>query len=367
MREIRFFYKFDVVHAAVIILEPSRFLLLPYYYPALKPRSITYRPWLARYSFCALLVTLCLLYAGGFTTTIGAGMAFTDWPLSNGSLNPEGWLQDPAMTAEHSHRLLGMIVGNLTLVLTIWIWRVDGRRWMRGMGFAALTLVIIQGILGGVRVLENEVNYAIVHGCVGQIFFCVLTAIAIGQTRTWHKLREDPSGTKGLNQTAGLILIGLLFAQLIIAAIMRHKGAGLAIPTFPLTPEGKLIPTDWYFGVAIHFAHRAMAAVILLAYAFWIVKLVRSTKNNFIRSLGLLSWLLLIVQISLGAAVIWTARTPSITTLHVLNSAFLLAATWATHFFCYHSTLEQARQVSSTSTKVASSPALTNTETITSR
>jgi cytochrome c oxidase assembly protein subunit 15 len=151
-------------------------------------------------------MTLFLLYAGGFTTTIGAGMVFPDWPLSNGSLNPEGWTQDPAMAAEHSHRLLGMIVGNLTLTLAIWIWWVDGRRWMRRMGFAALVLVIIQGILGGMRVLENEVNYAIVHGCLAQVFFCSLAAVAIGQpefgddgSRAHVRARErtptDPAAT----------------------------------------------------------------------------------------------------------------------------------------------------------------------------
>ncbi|MFU8847891.1 MAG: COX15/CtaA family protein [Opitutales bacterium] len=324
----------------------------------MKARSTVYRPWLARYSFVSLVVTLFLLYAGGFTTTIGAGMVFPDWPLSNGSLNPEGWTKDPAMAAEHSHRLLGMIVGNLTLALAIWTWWVDGRRWMRRLGLAALVLVIVQGILGGIRVLENEVNYAIVHGCLGQIFFCVLTAIAIGHTRTWHKLREEPSAVKGLSQTTGLVLIGLLFVQLIVAAVMRHKGAGLAIPTFPLTPEGSLIPSDWYFGVTIHFAHRALAAIILFTYAFWIVRLIRETKNLHIRSLGLLSWVLVLVQIALGAAVIWTGRTPFITTLHVLNGAFLLAATWGAHFFCYHAKLEQNDQ--RTDNQKAPSPAPTN-------
>ncbi len=306
----------------------------------MKERSTTYRPWLARYSFGTLVVTLFLLYAGGFTTTIGAGMVFPDWPLSNGSINPEGWMQDPAMAAEHSHRLLGMIVGNLVLVLAIWIWRVEARKWMRQMGLAALVLVIIQGILGGVRVLENEVNYAIVHGCLAQVFFCMLAAIALGQTRIWHQLRETPESTQRLTQTTGLVLMGLLFVQLIVAAIMRHKGAGLAIPTFPLTPEGRLIPDTWYFGVSIHFAHRALAVVITAVYGYWIVRLLRETAHGHIRALGISCCILLVVQIALGAAVIWMGRAPFITTMHVLNSAFLLAATWATHFFCYHSALE---------------------------
>ena len=77
--------------------------------------------WLAGYCFLTLAVTLTLLYAGGFTTTIGAGMVFPDWPLSNGSLNPPGWTTDQAMMAEHGHRLLGATVGTLCIVLCFWM------------------------------------------------------------------------------------------------------------------------------------------------------------------------------------------------------------------------------------------------------
>jgi cytochrome c oxidase assembly protein subunit 15 len=306
----------------------------------LKSRSTIYRPWLARFSCCVLVVTLLLLYAGGFTTTIGAGMVFPDWPLSNGSLNPEGWTQDAAMAAEHSHRLLGMIVGNLTLALAAWIWLVDGRVWMRRAGLLALMLVIVQGILGGVRVLENEVNYAIVHGCLAQVFFCLLAAIMVGQTRTWHATRNLPKEERSLPTKVGVVLIALVFLQLIVAAIMRHKGAGLAIPTFPLTPEGTLIPQDWPFGVTIHFAHRALAVVITAAYAYWTIHLFRENRQVFVRRSALLCCFLLLAQIALGASVVWTGRPPFITTLHVLNGAFLLAMTWATHFFGYHVRLE---------------------------
>jgi len=63
-----------------------------------------------------VLVTL-----GAFTTSIGAGMVFPDWPLSNGSLNPKGWLEDIAMFAEHSHRLTGTVMGLITIGLTLWL------------------------------------------------------------------------------------------------------------------------------------------------------------------------------------------------------------------------------------------------------
>ncbi len=306
----------------------------------MRQRELTYRPWLARYSLIALVATVLLLYAGGFTTTIGAGMVFPDWPLSNGSINPEGWTENTAMAAEHGHRLLGMIVGNLTLILAIWIWRVEPRRWMRLTALAALILVVIQGLLGGIRVLENEVNYAIVHGCLAQVFLCVLAAIAVGQTKAWQRLRDDPAKVQMIPNTTGLVLIGLVFVQLIVAAIMRHKGAGLAIPTFPLTPEGTLIPAEWSFPVTIHFAHRVLALLITVLYAYWALELLRNTSSNIVRAMAYASCALVLIQVALGAGVIWMGRTPLVTTLHVLNGAFLLATTWATHFFSYAPALE---------------------------
>ena len=94
-------------------------------------RSAEYQPKLAIYSFLIVFSTTFLLYAGSFTTSIGAGMVLPDWPLSNGSLNPEGWLENQAMLAEHSHRLLGAIIGLLTLSLALWIWLRDNHKWMR--------------------------------------------------------------------------------------------------------------------------------------------------------------------------------------------------------------------------------------------
>ena len=121
-------------------------------------RSAAYKP--ALFSFC--IVCLCwitlLLFAGGFTTTIRAGMAFLDWPLSNGSINPQGWTTESDKLAEHSHRLLGMKIGLLSIALYLWTWLREARASVRGLARLLLLVVILQGVLGGARVRFDWLN-----------------------------------------------------------------------------------------------------------------------------------------------------------------------------------------------------------------
>lgn len=276
-----------------------------------------------------------LLYAGGFTTSIGAGMVFPDWPLSDGSLNPEGWLQNRAMLAEHGHRLLGAFVGLLIIVLTGWIWMEEKRAWVRNLALAALALVVLQGVAGGMRILLNSLQFAIVHGCLAQTFLCLVASIAAAQSSWWFRDGQGfPTRPNLRIKTGGLIVCGLIFIQLIIGAIMRHTGAGLAIPTFPLTPEGGILPPHWNFGIALNFAHRLLALIIFTVYLIWAIPLARHREfDGRIRLLGAVGLALLASQIVLGAYTIWTFRNPFITTAHVLIGAFLLATSWIITFF----------------------------------
>ena len=205
-----------------------------------KRRTSRYKPKLAWFSLAALFMLTFLLYAGGFTTSIGAGMVFPDWPLSDGSLNPEGWMQNRAMLAEHSHRLLGALMGLIIIVLTVWIWIEEERTWARNLAFAAFALVLLQGLLGGMRVLFDSLQFAIVHGCLAQAFLCLVVSIAAAQSSWWFEDGHGlPSRPNQRLKRGGLILCGMIFIQLIIGAIMRHKGAGLAIPTLSPYPGRK--------------------------------------------------------------------------------------------------------------------------------
>ena len=111
-----------------------------------------------------------LVSLGAFTTSIGAGMAFPDWPLSNGSLNPIGWLDNLSMFAEHAHRLSAGIMATLTIVLAFWIHRVDERRWLRRASVLAVVLVLAQAIVGGLRVLLEQHQVSMLNTSVGRLF-----------------------------------------------------------------------------------------------------------------------------------------------------------------------------------------------------
>lgn len=302
--------------------------------------------WLAGYCFLVLAVTLVLLYAGGFTTTIGAGMVFADWPLSNGSLNPEGWTTDQAMLAEHSHRLLGATVGTLCIILAVWMWRVEPRRWLRWLTYGALALVIFQGLLGGARVLFVSIDLAKIHGVTAQIFLCTLTAIAVGASAWWRRI-EMPQGEAAekhwrMFRRYGLAICLLTMVQLVIGAIMRHRGAGLAIPYFPhSSPDGSLLPVAWNWATQLNFAHRAMAFVIFVILTAWVISLLRSNiVGRTVKKLALAAFIVINFQVALGAGIIWSARAPIETTLHVLNGAIFLSIGWAITFSFFKPTLE---------------------------
>lgn len=301
----------------------------------------------------ALIWTIFLLYAGGFTTSIRAGMAFLDWPLSNGSINPDGWLTEVDKRAEHSHRLLGAILGFLTLTMGLWIFVREERKWMRTLALFAVFLVVFQGILGGMRVKFDWLNtgadhnlaaqtFAVFHGCLAQIYLCVIVSLTVATSRAW--LRTNPPGESLLSaraRRAGLWACGAVFVQLVLGAVMRHSHAGLAIPTFPLTPDGGLFPANWNFPAGIHLAHRYWAAGVMIALGWFVVRLwlARSIERLFAPG-ALVVALLIVVQIYLGALVIWTARNPHAATIHMLNGAFLLASCWGLAFLSFRQSIE---------------------------
>src|SRR3954463_2226077 len=101
-------------------------------------RTAAYKPGLAWFAALGSAWVFVLVALGAFTTTIGAGMAFPDWPLSNGSLNPHGWLSDIAMFAEHSHRLSAGVMSTVTIILAVWLWFTEQRAWLRRLALWAV-------------------------------------------------------------------------------------------------------------------------------------------------------------------------------------------------------------------------------------
>jgi heme a synthase len=179
-----------------------------------------------RFAVFAAGVTFCLLIAGALVTSNDAGLSVPDWPTSFGSL-----YKIPHMIGgvrfEHTHRMIAEFVGLLTIVLAVWTWRVEKRRWMKALAIAALGTVVAQGVLGGLTVLfylPPAISSA--HAALAQTFFCIAVAIAVFTERRWvEEVPEVETDSRRPSLiTLTLLSIFVLYVQLILGAMFRHHG-----------------------------------------------------------------------------------------------------------------------------------------------
>ncbi len=172
--------------------------------------------------------TFPLIWVGGLVTTYDAGMAVPDWPSTFGynlfAYPWQTWLFGPwDLFIEHGHRLLGAVVGCIAIAFVWSVWRNDRRFGMRAAAFGALGLVILQGVLGGARVLLDERQFAMIHGCVGPAFFAYCVALAVATSDKWKPVPPDATalGTQRLHRVAVLTVV-FAYLQLVIGAQVRH-------------------------------------------------------------------------------------------------------------------------------------------------
>lgn len=325
--------------------------------------AVRYSHALHRWAVVTAACTLLLILAGGLVTSLGVGLAVPDWPRTFGYglftcpllfalflwlwLTPSpAWLRgvgsvllgfaialefrgaievlgaDPRFVAEvlveHGHRLLGALVGCLTLILCGWLWARETRRWVRILGSAALGLVVLQGILGGLRVTQIDVRYAVAHACLAQTFFAVLATMAVVTSRGWTGAAAG-SPTAGAGWVRGWSLAALVAVALQIAtgALLRHT-----------------------LGMVYAHLTLALGAAVTVAAATWPV-LGRGSEWAALRGPARALLALLAAQVGLGIASWLTLfgpdgalRMPSAsrvvaTVAHVGVSALLLAAALA--------------------------------------
>lgn len=278
----------------------------------------SFDPWRHRFALLTSASTLVLIFIGGLVTSTESGLSVPDWPLSYGMVMPP---MVGGVFYEHGHRMAASFVGFLTFVLALWTWRREPRAGVRRLGWIALAAVCAQGLLGGLTVLYLlPTAISVTHACLAQTFFLLTIAMAYGTSREWltAPVADDRAGLRG----ATLFATGVVYVQLMLGALMRHLDAGLAIPDFPLA-FGRLLPPLGDPRVAVHFAHRLGAVVVLIA----IVRLYLAARRNGDVLYGRPARVLLVLitaQIGLGASVIWTARAVYWTTAHVAMGAAVL-------------------------------------------
>src|SRR5438874_6183681 len=223
--------------------------------------------WLRNFTKFVAAATLFLIFAGAMVTSTGSGLAVPDWPLSYGRLMPP---MVGGIFYEHGHRMIAAAVGFLTVLQAIFLQLRDPKRRARILGWCAVGAVIAQGVLGGMTVvflLPPAISIA--HAGLAEIFLCLNVSIALIASRWYDDVRAMEKGDAPIVGTTALV--GLVYAQILVGALMRHLHAGLAIPTFPMP----LIPPSTSLAVMVNFAHRFGGLAVAIAVIAIFLRLLR--------------------------------------------------------------------------------------------
>lgn len=281
--------------------------------------------WLRRFTKLVAASTLFLIFAGAMVTSTNSGLAVPDWPNTYGefmfSFPYSKWVG--GIFYEHGHRLIASTVGFLTVIQAIWLQRREPQKFVRRLGWISLGAVLLQGLLGGITVLLLLPKaVSISHAALAELFFCINVSIAFFTSRWYHQLRAVEKGDAPAGMAWGLTV--LVYLQILAGAVLRHFGAGLAIPDFPLS-FGRVIPPFASHEIVAAFVHRAGGFVVAAAVIAMAVRLLRYERDHPLRGLAHLLLVIVLCQVLLGGYVIWSGQQPHITSLHVMTGALTLA------------------------------------------
>lgn len=289
------------------------------------PRPSALSIWPHRLAVLLVYATFPLLFIGGMVTGKGAGLAVPDWPTTFGHnmfLYP--WSKMVGnIFYEHSHRLVAACVGLLTIALAVAVWLRESRAWLRWLAVAALVLVMVQGILGGLRVILLEQTLAIVHAAAAQAFFALTVALAVFTSKEWLSLPEPTKSVNDRGRLRRLCLAttALIYMQVIIGAVLRHRGEAVDV-------------------------HLALAALVAFHTMLILIRISRNHAGIYeLQRPALALFALLLLQLLLGTLAYlakFTAglrlpidATVVLTTTHLACGAVLLGTSVALTLKCY--------------------------------
>ncbi|MEE9522416.1 MAG: COX15/CtaA family protein [candidate division NC10 bacterium] len=272
-------------------------------------------PWVHRFALFTTGATFILLIAGGLVTSTGSGLAVPDWPTTFGySMFRYPWSKMVGgILVEHGHRLIGAGVGLLTLTLALWLWVTEPRGWLRWLGVGALVGVVVQGVLGGLRVVFIDRTLAIVHAALAQAFFALTATLAFFTSQEGKEApRKMQTADAGRLRHFCLLTTSVIYLQLIVGGVLRHTGVGVGV-------------------------HLLFAGVVTIQVLFLAVLILRGYRDQprLVRPITLLSALLILQLVvglgayggkftSLGVGLSFHALV-ALTTAHVATGALMLA------------------------------------------
>jgi len=338
--------------------------------------------FLHRFAWFTAGATVLLICSGGMVTSKGVGLAVPDWPTTFGYnmffFPFSKWVG--GIFFEHTHRLIASIIGFLTIILAVWLWRSKTERWIKTLGWFSLGAVILQGVLGGLRVTLLKDEIGIFHACLAQAFLGLLIVIALALSPTWRRLAQSRVLASGKSLTMfALVISGLIYTQLALGATMRHQHRDLSILDFPLA-YGSVIPSTDSATLArinqareaqalsevtagqiwLQWWHRlvgAMVGLTIIGFWFWVRQ--EAKNSNLLTNLSRLWLVLVIIQIALGGWTILSNKAADIATAHVAFGAI----TFATGVVI-SALLVRSQQLAQLSPSVSTSPQLAEAATV---
>lgn len=293
--------------------------------------------------------TFLLIVVGGLVTSKGVGMSVPDWPTTYGYnmfLFPYSkWVG--GIFWEHSHRLIASGVGFLTLILAAVTFWKERRSWVRWLAVLAVALVILQGVLGGLRVTLYKDQIGIFHAALAQSFLGLLLVIAAVTGRGFLAGTWTGDAAAASLRRLGVAALFLTYFQLGIAATIRHQHAPLAIRDFPAA-YGRLFPDTSEAAlrrinaareadriapvtvaqIQLQMTHRFGAVALLLVVIAFVARAVNVTPlGHWLRGWSLLWCGAILLQILLGALTIWFNKAADVATSHMALGALLTGFT----------------------------------------
>ena len=219
----------------------------------------------------------------------------------------------------------------ITIIVAVWIWLADDRRWLKRLAAGAVLAVVAQGILGGITVLmQLPPAVSIGHALLAQTFLLMTVAIAAATSRAWVcGAAATPVPVDSGVRMLLAVSVAMTFVQILLGAIVRHTYSAPAIPDFPLS-NGAVIPAFTDFHVMIHFAHRVGALVTSTLIISGGVLVLRSGVLPRLRVPAVAMMLSVLAQVAIGAIVIWTRQAILPNTLHVAFGAVTFAMVFLT-------------------------------------
>lgn len=308
------------------------------------------------YAWVLAFGILILICSGGLVTSKNAGLAVPDWPTTYGynmfAFPFSRWVG--GIFYEHSHRLIASAIGLATFFLAVIVFARDSRRWMCVLAIAAVFAVLIQGLLGGLRVVWLKDYIGIFHAGLAQAYLVLVSLIALFTSRFWLQKTHETHNEHTQHTLKHLLILAfvttiLIYLQLVLGALMRHQHIGLSIPDFPLA-YGKVIPStgpkaldtinnyrQQVLGLPsttatqiwLQMVHRLNALCIFILTLVGAIYLRRRTKKGTQVSKGMTRlvrfWhIVILVQIVLGIYTIWTNKAADVATAHVAVGAISL-------------------------------------------